>query len=99
MPNIVVTSTANSVIANMNDYFTGGATQIKKGVWRKENIGFQHRGDYIEALIEGEISWQLSYNGATTSENISTFQIDQVDADSTIASNDELFDLLAALLT
>ena len=95
MAKLVVTSTANSILVVMNDYFTSAVTQDKEGVWRKERIHFRNRGTYVLVEIDGESDWKVS-NVEDLPNKI--LQIDSVDGTSPIADADTLFSLLKVLL-
>lgn len=94
MANLVITSTANSILVSMNDYFVKGITQGKKGVWRKENISLKLRLNCILVSIQNEEDWLVS-----DVENLNNriLQIDSIDGNSP-SSLSNLYDKLAALL-
>lgn len=94
MAKLVVVSTTNSVKVTMNDYFTNSIVEQKKGVWRKNNIHFEHRGTYIIASIEGQKEWKVGYTEDLANRIL---KIDTVDA---VAPTDldDLYDKLEAML-
>ncbi len=94
MAKIIVTSTANSVKAAMNDYFTSGVLQTNSGIWRKSMINFKLHSTYIVADIVGEVSWKLSHSEDLANDIL---QIDSVDSNEPSDLND-LFARLSALI-
>lgn len=94
MANIVIVSTTNSIKVSFGAYYPT-ALEGTNGVWRKENISFEERANYIVANIEGEKEWHVSDDGNST--DVPTFQIDTID---TVAPTSlaDLFTKLEVLL-
>lgn len=97
MPFLEVTSTTNAVKVTMGDYF-GTALEVSEGIWRKENIGFQKLENCIEANIEGEKTWHVSFDGWQSDDgSIKSLKVDKVN-NTNITSNDVLFTKLSEML-
>jgi len=90
MANIVVTSTANSIKVEFNDYST--MLDMTKGTWSKSNITSVHlKTSGILISMLGEHDWLVSFDGS-----VGTFQIDTIDSVAP-TSNSDLYDKLVAL--
>lgn len=94
MAKIVIVSTTNSVKVDFGTYH-GAPLEGKSGVWRKNNISFEERTNYIIANIEGEKDWSISFDGNST--DTPTFEVDTVNGTS-ITSNTVLMTALEGML-
>lgn len=91
MANIVVTSTADSIKVVFNIYST--ALGMEEGTWNKAFVkNFMLRPTLVAGIIDGELEWLLSHDGAT-----GTFQVDTING-ATPTSNSDLYDKLIALI-
>lgn len=90
MANLVVTSTANSILVVCNDLSEKiGATQ---GVWQKKDVRFTQLGSWINVAILGAPTF-LVCKGAVEG----ALQVDSVDGVAP-TTTEHLFSLLAALI-
>ena len=92
MANLVVTSTANTILVDFGAL--ASTAGMKKGAWNKSRIKFQLMlsDSYVKVMVIGEPTWAVSFDGST-----GTLQIDSVAA-AAPASNDDLYTKLVALL-
>ena len=94
MAKIVIVSTTNSIKVDFGTYYTAPLEE-KSGVWRKENVSFVERANYIIVNIEGEKEWRVSFDGNST--DATTFEIDTING-TTITSNTVLMTELESMI-
>ena len=90
MANIVISKTANSIKVNFNDYST--PIGFEEACYPLGAIRFYKMSDHVEAFIQSERQWKVSY--ATLS---GSFTIDTVDGVAP-TSNADLYTKLIALI-
>ena len=93
MPNVVVTSTANSIKVDFGDY--AAAVGFKKGCWSKGsivNFELASGNEYVTALSLGGPRWNLVYQASGVNLIVDTV------AGVAPTSNDDLYTKLIALI-
>jgi len=92
MANLVITSTTNSIKVDFG--VLESATQIAKGVWRKEEVSFflKPSSEFIMVKVHNDTPFAVSWDGSSN-----TLEIDSVDGVAP-SSNSDLYDKLIALI-
>ena len=98
MAKILVTSTINSISADLGEYHSGstpyGFIPTADGVWRKNDVSFKKQADHVRVDIKDEKLWKVS-NVEDLSNQI--LKIDSIDA-SPPSDLDDLYIKLKTLL-
>lgn len=100
MPNLVITSTANSIKVEFNDQpYTdpNDGFTFDKGTWEKDEISsIKCNTNFIVVSTKDEIEWFLSDDGYSSS-GVQTFTVDSVNG-GTPSDLDDLYTTLIALI-
>ena len=91
MPNIIITTTTNSIKVELNDYSSVLNLQ-QAGCYRKGKIKFYRFSDRVIASVVGEKDWALCYTATT-----GCFIVDSIDAVAP-TSNLDLYNKLCAIM-
>lgn len=92
MPNVVVTSTANSIKVVFNDY--AAAAMMDKGAWSNSEISnIILHSNHVEVITKDGERWILSH----TTNSINALIIDSIDGIAPSSLSD-LYDKMAALI-